>query len=115
MVIPFGVQNSSRVQVRPLTSFASTSQLEQGETFLSVTRNFRNDGPVPLLVALIPQHPDVSVNPAYVWLSPGKVERVHLEGPAEALPFLFIGARLMRGERVSARRNRRLRLRRRYG
>ncbi len=149
VVVPFGIQNSSRVQERTLASF--TSQPERSETPLSVTRNFRNDGPVPLLVALVPQHPDVSVNPAYVWLSPGEVERVHLEGPAEgtvavvgflpvlpsqmlyglarwnarlaptvltflvAVPFLFIGSRLVRDEAMSARRDRRLRLKRRYG
>ncbi len=84
VIIPFGLQNSSRVQERPLVSFASQYQQDQTAHTLSITRNFRNDGPVPLLVALVPRDPNVTVRPKYIWLSPGKVERVHLEGPSDA-------------------------------
>lgn len=151
LVIAVGFQSSRRVQVRPLALLASTSQQSDGETVLSVTRNFRNDGPVPLLIAVVPQQPAVSANPPFVWLSPGQTKRVHLQGPPKggvavvgflpilpsevlvglarrnarlapliatwfvALPFLLVGAWLLRDEALSDRQRRRLRLRSRYG
>lgn len=86
LVVMFvGFQASGRVQVRALTSFAPDSEQGDGKSVLSVTRNFRNDGPVPLLLAIVPQEPGLSAVPSFVWLSPGQTERVHLQGPPDGM------------------------------